>query len=149
MSTKCTLMSLECGDSSMVVLHLNTGYDESFFQLKNNMILSRKKARTRPWKTYWRHQSIPNCRLVTTKESSTERIYDITYHISSSPCYSEDIHTKITLWYHSKESWPKSTKVQLLRWHGILWTDSRHIAGVQFTCFTSTKSQIFLVTKYK
>jgi hypothetical protein len=27
----------------------------------------------------------------------TERIYDITYHISSSPYYSEDIHTKITL----------------------------------------------------
>jgi hypothetical protein len=30
-----------------------------------------------------------------------------TYHISSSPYYSEDIHTKITPWYHSKESWPK------------------------------------------
>jgi len=33
-----------------------------------------------------------------------ERIYDITYHISSSPYYIEDIHTKITPWYHSKES---------------------------------------------
>jgi hypothetical protein len=30
-----------------------------------------------------------------------------TYHISSSPYYSEDIHTKITPWNHSKESWPK------------------------------------------
>ena len=36
-----------------------------------------------------------------------ERIYDITYHISSSSYYSEDIHTKITLWYYSKESWPR------------------------------------------
>jgi hypothetical protein len=36
-----------------------------------------------------------------------ERISDITYPVSSSPYYSEDIHTKITLWYYSKESWPK------------------------------------------
>ena len=33
-----------------------------------------------------------------------------TYHISYSPCYSEDIHTNytdITLGYYSKESWPR------------------------------------------
>ena len=33
-----------------------------------------------------------------------ERIYGMTYHISSSPNYSEDINTKIVLWYYSKES---------------------------------------------
>ena len=36
-----------------------------------------------------------------------ERIYGITYHISSSPYYSEDMHTKYTLtlpYYYSKES---------------------------------------------
>ena len=36
-----------------------------------------------------------------------ERIHGITYHISSSPYYSEDIHTNytdITLGYYSKES---------------------------------------------
>ena len=39
--------------------------------------------------------------------SPAERIYGITYHISSSPYYSEDIHTNytdITLGYYSNES---------------------------------------------
>ena len=42
--------------------------------------------------------------------SCAERIYGITYHISASPYYSEDIHTSytdITLGYYSKESWPR------------------------------------------
>jgi hypothetical protein len=45
-----------------------------------------------------------NRRTVKVFSLSVERIYVITYNISSSPYYSEDIHTKITLWYYSKES---------------------------------------------
>ena len=41
-------------------------------ELENSMMLSRKKLGTRPWKTHGRQQSIPNCRLVMTKESSPD-----------------------------------------------------------------------------
>ena len=40
---------------------------------------------------------IPQTSGVTQSVDLAERICDITYPISSSPCYSEDIHTKITM----------------------------------------------------
>jgi hypothetical protein len=70
MSTKRTRMSLGCGDSCMVDLHLEAGYNESSSQLESRMILSRKGPWTRPWKAQKRNQSIRSCRLVMTKESS-------------------------------------------------------------------------------
>ncbi len=70
MSTKRTRMSLGCGDSWMVALHLEEGYNESSSQLENSMMLSRKGPWTRPWKAQKRHQSIRSYRLVRTKESS-------------------------------------------------------------------------------
>ncbi len=70
MSTKRTRMSLGCGDSCMVTLHLEEGYSESSSQLECSMMISRNGPWTRPWKAQKRHQSIRSCRLVTTKESS-------------------------------------------------------------------------------
>jgi hypothetical protein len=70
MSTKRTRMSLGCGDSDMVALHLEAGYSESSSHLENRMMLSRKGPWTRPWKAQKRYQSIRSCRLVMTKESS-------------------------------------------------------------------------------
>jgi hypothetical protein len=74
MSTKRTLMSLGCGESPETVPWLSCIWRRDraslFFLLENRMMISRKKLGTRPWKTHWSHQSIPNCRLVMTKESS-------------------------------------------------------------------------------
>jgi len=36
-------------------------------------------------------------KVASSPEVSAERMYDITYHISSSPYYNEDMHTKFTL----------------------------------------------------
>jgi hypothetical protein len=52
MSTKRTLKSLECVDSSMVTLHVEVGWSDSFLQMENSMMISRKGPWTRRWKTH-------------------------------------------------------------------------------------------------